>query len=117
MSLLTDIESVAQTLSPDELPNHTDVLKVLGATVKVLEASGVKVAEDLLPKPVESVVAPIAEAAAPAVEQQVDKALSPYIARFEAALKNLEGDPAPAATAPEPVTSVAPVAPPIEGAS
>lgn len=89
------VSKVAAALGPSEIPNASDVPSIVGALVKVLENTGVKVAEELLPKPVEEALAPAAEALAPAATAEATTVLADLATRVESALSKLEGHQAP----------------------
>lgn len=83
MSLLTDLQTVAEHLSPSDV---TADIRVVGALVKVLEHNGLTVpaVEELLPEEHPARVSP----PAPASPAQQDES---RLARIEAALERLAG--------------------------
>jgi hypothetical protein len=129
MSLLDDLRQVA--VSPSELPNNHEALTTLGALLKVLDSAGLKVAEDLIPAPIEQDLTPVAQAAAP----EIEKLVAAELARLGIGTTTTPATPAPTPTpvveTPAPVTPApsfltppietlateVPAAPPIEGAS
>lgn len=112
MSLLSDLRTVAATtLSGSELPTHVEVQDLLGAVIKTLDAAGVTVANDLLPKEAAEVADPAIEAAAPVAETETDKLLA-YIKHLEA---KLEGNAETPAAAPAVTTTGVTTAPVTEG--
>ena len=84
MSLLTDLQNLADHLSPSEVQTGE---RVVGALIKVLEHQGVTVpaVEELLPEEHPARIAPPAPAA-PAPQQDESR-----LARIEAALAELLG--------------------------
>lgn len=118
MSLLEDLRQV--TLSGDQVPAPAEVQSLLGSVIKALEAAGIKVAESLLPAPVDQALAPLAAGAAPVeatVADDAAKALADLFARSEALISKLEGKSAPAPAPASPAAVSGPVAPPLPGAN
>jgi hypothetical protein len=117
MSLLEDLRTVAATsLQGSELPTHVEVQDLLGAVVKTLDAAGVTVAADLLPKP----AAAVADAAIEAAEPVADTGVNELLAKIQELEAKLEGKSQNSSGATATVVTGGgskPADPPIEGAS
>jgi hypothetical protein len=94
MSLLQDLQRLAATVLPHEIPDHYSRDQVLAALIKTLDHEGVKVADELFPKPEEQAAAATVEAVAPAAAAAVVDELGALLERAKAAVEQLEGHPA-----------------------
>lgn len=85
--LLQNLQQLADTLGPADVPHSASTANLIGAIVKVLEHQGVTVAEELFPAE-----APVAETAVLAAQAAPDavNALERLIRRAEDAVKQLE---------------------------
>lgn len=85
--LLQNLQELADTLGPADVPHSASTANLIGAIVKVLEHQGVTVAEELFPAE-----APVAETAVLAAQAAPDavNALERLIRRAEDAVKQLE---------------------------
>ena len=102
MTLLTDLQNLADHLSPSDVATGE---RVVGALIKVLEHEGLKVPdmEELLPEEHPARVAP------PAPAPAAPDASSSRLDRIEAMLERLTGhEPAPSEPGPAPAGSETP---------
>jgi hypothetical protein len=105
MSLLADLLKLGDSAVPSELPSESQIGRVVGSIVKVLEHEGLAVADGLFPSATDT-VASVAAAADPSITAEATAKLEDLVDRIERAAAKVTGHP----VAPDPATE--PVAPP-----